>query len=248
MKECLNTSVILHIPHSSKLIPDKHLACFLGDVEMELLHMTDAYVDELFDLPGEKLIFPVSRLVCDPERFRDDSLEEMAKLGMGAVYTHGHDLKPLRHLELGERENILREYYDPHHAKLNALAAECMERFGHCLILDCHSFSPIPLPYEPDQNPDRPDICIGTDPFHTPQELADTLANSFRSLGYSVRLNSPYAGTMVPSLYYRCEPRLYSVMIELNRGLYMDSNGEKTSGFEKLKEDIRIAIASVGLK
>jgi N-formylglutamate deformylase len=41
----------------------------------ELLHMTDGYVDELFALPAAEAVtvaYPVSRLVCDPERFEVD--------------------------------------------------------------------------------------------------------------------------------------------------------------------------------
>ena len=54
----------------------------LGDDALahELLVMTDRYTDELFALPGEEaatVAHPVSRLVCDPERFDDDSQEVM---------------------------------------------------------------------------------------------------------------------------------------------------------------------------
>ena len=34
------------------------------------------------------------------------------------------------------------------------------------------TFDTVALPYELDQNPARPDICIGTDEFHTPQTVA----------------------------------------------------------------------------
>lgn len=42
--------------------------------------MTDHYCDDLYDTGGKMIRFPVSRLVCDPERFRDDSEEIMASI------------------------------------------------------------------------------------------------------------------------------------------------------------------------
>ena len=84
--------MILHIPHSKKIIPKEFLNYFLiseDQIEIELLKMTDHFTDELFDASEEncsKLIFPVSRILVDPERFIDDSLESMSKKGMGCVY------------------------------------------------------------------------------------------------------------------------------------------------------------------
>ena len=52
--------------------------------------MTDAYTDELFPMtPAEagRLIFLLSRLVCDVERFPSDEHEPMAARGMGVAYT-----------------------------------------------------------------------------------------------------------------------------------------------------------------
>ena len=52
--------------------------------------MTDAYTDDLFGshagTDDSVVTFPVSRLVVDPERFLDDTLETMARCGMGVIY------------------------------------------------------------------------------------------------------------------------------------------------------------------
>ena len=68
-------NVILHIPHSSRVIPEELRNQFvLSDDELsaELRLMTDAFTDELFTLPGATVVrFPFSRLVVDVERFPD---------------------------------------------------------------------------------------------------------------------------------------------------------------------------------
>ena len=74
---------------------------------------------------------------------------------------------------------------------------------------------------ELDQRPDRPDICIGTDPFHTPAALVEQLAAACDALGWSVQVDAPYAGAMVPGRFFRREPRVQSVLIEVNRRLYV---------------------------
>ena len=210
--------------------------------------MTDRYTDKLFDLHAPKLIFPISRLICDVERFRDDAMEEMARCGMGVCYTRGHDGKPLRRLDSQRRKTIIERWYDPHHAALTKMTTDILKQYGSCFIVDCHSFPAAPLPYETDQNPNRPDICIGTDSIHTPQILTDALIESFQDRGYSVAINRPFSGTMVPMRYYHTDPRVRSVMIEINRGLYMDHNCRKLPSFPCVKQDIHTVLRGLSEK
>ena len=210
-------AIILHIPHASTVLPNK-VAFLLGaeNLAYEVDAMTDHHTDLLFDLPGaRRCVFPVSRLVVDPERFIEDSMESV---GMGVVYTHTTNGEALRAISEKDRLALINSYYHPHHTALTRMADECLEKHNQCLIIDCHSFPAQPLPYENDLN--RPDICIGTDAFHTQPELEATLVNSFQKYGYSVAINSPFAGSLVPIDFYRKEPRVQSIMVELNRGLY----------------------------
>lgn len=80
--------------------------------------MTDPYTDELFHVDGaERLVFPVSPLVNDPERFRDDEDESMAAEGMGTAYTRTHGGRPLK--TVADQEALMRRYYDPHRAQVD---------------------------------------------------------------------------------------------------------------------------------
>ena len=230
--------MILHIPHASPLIPAEYRKSFPEDVREEIRLMTDWYTDELIAFPCSRLVFPVSRLVCDVERFRRDEDEVMSEKGMGAVYTKRHDGSPLRSVTAREREAILKRYYDPHHARFTQCARTKLRRYDRCLIIDCHSFFPEPLPHEPDQERDRPDICIGTDPFHTPRFLEEETAALFSGMGYSVRLNEPFSGTIVPSPFYLKEKSVRSVMIEVNRGLYLTPECRRSPAFSAICSDL----------
>ena len=115
--------IVLHIPHSSCHIPDfLREDILLSDKELyqNLYAFTDWGTEDLFSHPefSCRVVSNISRMVCDMERFRDDSQEEMAAHGFGAVYTKDAFLRPLRGFDKVKRELILRLYYDPHHKKL----------------------------------------------------------------------------------------------------------------------------------
>jgi N-formylglutamate deformylase len=184
---------VLHIPHSPCSIPtDERVRLAINDTELEaeLLRMTDAFTAELFPPTvheAERIVFAISRLICDVERFADDADEPMAARGMGAVYTATSTGNRLRAaLSDDERERIITRWYRPHHALLTSAVDQVLAREGLCLVVDCHSFSAHPLPHEPDQDPQRPDICIGTDPFHTPAGLVPAIAKQAGELGMTV--------------------------------------------------------------
>ena len=67
-------------------------------LERELLGMTDLWTDELFPDSARQsdtvIVYPVSRLVVDPERFEHD--DPMDVKGIGAVYLKTSDGKQLR--------------------------------------------------------------------------------------------------------------------------------------------------------
>jgi len=231
--------VLIHVPHSSTFIPSDELQYFVTEnLKREIICMTDHYCDDLFNCQHEMVRFPLSRLICDVERFRDDSLELMSQKGMGAVYTKCSDGSLLKSIPDAHRDFILKNYYDDHHLQLEAAVRLRLEQFGKCILIDGHSFPATPLPYEFDQNQERSDICIGTDEYHTPDYLSQTLINEFRKKGYSVSLNTPFSGSMVPNAFYRQEKKVESVMIEINRRLYMDCNANKSQDYLKIRRDI----------
>lgn len=242
--------MILHIPHASDVIP-VHLRdqFVLSDAELEQqkLRLTDAYTDELFHYPEAEIIyFPCSRLVMDVERFADDDQEPMSRVGMGRLYMKTTDGRPLRRALSPAETRELDRLYAEHHQKLTAAVETELNDKGRALIIDCHSFPSAPLPCDRDQTQPRPDFCIGTDGFHTPPEIVDILRESLAEKGFSVEINRPYSGSIVPLTYYGMDRRVSSIMIEINRRLYVDeTTGEKLYAFEVIKAGIQSLLGKI---
>ena len=146
----------------------------------------------------------------------------MIQVGVGVTYTRGSLRQPLRaqHTQ-GKRQGLLNRYYIPHNQKLTEAVEVSLLANGHCLIIDGHSFPPLPLPYELQQTAFRPDFCLGTDDFHTPEELVERVEKELESYGYSTARDQPFSGTIVPMKHYRKDKRAQSLMIEINRWLYL---------------------------
>ncbi|HNV71991.1 MAG TPA: N-formylglutamate amidohydrolase [Candidatus Ozemobacteraceae bacterium] len=242
--------VVLHLPHSAvEIPPDVREKILLTDNELnkEILCMTDLYTDEIFALPEQQAVsirYPVSRLVLDPERFLDDAHEEMAARGMGLVYTRTSRGENLRYPPgASEREELIRRFYHPHHDALRHAVERALSDHLNCLLIDCHSFPSRPLPYEADQRPDRPQICIGTDPFHTPYDLEQSAKKQFQACGWEVAINRPFAGALVPTPFFRQDYSVRAIMVEVNRGLYMnEATGAKLATFSHVAATIQQTI------
>ena len=244
--------IVVHIPHSSTNIPKQFQQEFLPEKEKlhsELLCMTDWYTDELFARPGcLAIVHQYSRLVCDPERFLDPEDEMMWQKGMGMYYTRMSDGDLLKRSPLISAEG-LRAYgkalkiYQQHHSRLADAVQHQLTLFDMALLVDGHSFSETVLPYEPKENHHlkRPEICLGADAVFTPNHLLDTAKEYFTQAGLEVAVNTPFAGTMVPEPFYSLQDkRVQSLMIEVNRSLYMDERtGKKKETFDEMKDVVQ---------
>ncbi|HUW09229.1 MAG TPA: N-formylglutamate amidohydrolase [Anaerolineae bacterium] len=92
----------------------------------------------------------------------------------------------------------------------------------------------------------RPDICIGTDDYHTPAQLQQTALEAFGSLGWRVWLNRPYAGTMVPWSFYGKDARVHPITVEVNRSLYMNEDaGERSAGFGAVRRKVQLTLGAI---
>lgn len=217
--------ILAHIPHAGTHIPDDIWDQFTVDRQTlwrELVTLTDWYTNELYGTPAiTRCQTPINRLVVDLERYLDDEKEPKAQVGQGVIYTHDCAGNRIRKPVSQEaRQSLLDQYYRPWHLQLDAMIAHQITRWGYCLLLDCHSFPSRPFANEPKESPTRPDICLGTSAGNTPEWLLDHAIRYFEDLGYSVEVDNPYSGCLVPTSYH-LDKRVPALMIELNRSLYI---------------------------
>ena len=135
--------VILHVPHSSREIPEEiRKDILLNDEQLksELDEMTDSHTDKIAtlaiaDLAKQPWIFrnKLSRLVIDPERFPDER-EIMNKVGMGAVYQKTSTGENLR-VESFDPMPLIDEYFKPYAHAFTQLVDQLLNKYKTVFML-----------------------------------------------------------------------------------------------------------------
>jgi predicted N-formylglutamate amidohydrolase len=203
------------------------------ELRAELLAITDRDTDviaggaaDLAEFGPWLFVNRASRLVIDPERFPDER-EEMNVVGMGAVYERTTTGAVLRRPTATQRASLIDEFYTPYATAMAALVRERLAAIGRVTIIDVHSYPVVKLPYELHGDGPRPEVCVGTDAFHTSPELelAATSAMATATRTGDVGLNSPFTGSYVPLDQYERNPAVESVMLEIRRDV-VDGNAE----------------------
>ena len=250
------SKVILHVPHSATFIPDEiRKSILLSDQELkaELDEMTDTLTEAVAlkaaEISGKKpwlFINKFSRLVIDPERFPDER-EAMNAVGMGAVYQKTSIGTQLRKPDPVAEKLLLDEYFHPYSESLSDLVAQRYAVLGEVTLIDVHS-------YRVDQHPNainhgqlRPPICIGTDPFHTPQWLTEAAQSAFSIIGENY-INQPYSGTYVPLTFYQKEAKISSLMMETRANTFLTDELITHAGFETVTKALADLVDLIQLR
>jgi N-formylglutamate amidohydrolase len=244
----LTTPLVLASPHSGNDYPASFLD--LAKLDHATLRLSeDCYVDELvgagpaYGVPLLKALFPRTyvdanreALELDPQMFADplppDAVTDSPRVaaGLGSVPRLAANDREIygAKLPFAEAEKRLETCYRPYHRALAALIAENRERFGGCLLLDCHSMPSVGGHGERDHGRDnggrnRVDFVLG-DCFGASCSEAVTAAveRCLRAEGGNVRRNNPYSGGYVTQHYGRPTEGIQVLQIEINRSAYMD--------------------------
>ena len=237
--------VVFASPHSGRDYPPEFIAASRLNV-VSLRGSEDAFIDEIFAAApafGAPLLcarFPRAYVDAnreafelDPAMFTDplpdyvNTRSPRIAAGLGTiarVVTDGEDIyhEPLRFEDaLGRIEAL----YRPYHKALQGLLQATQERFGGCLLVDCHSMPSGQLAPElgaGDGNKPA-DIVLG-DCFGTSSAPAvtDIAKAALEASGFTVALNKPYAGGFTTRHYGRPREGIHVLQVEINRALYMD--------------------------
>lgn len=255
--------LILSIPHSGQIFPEEFFQMTNRTIS-ELRSNEDIFVDELLSPIIEQKVTSIKlntarafldvnrdKIELDENMFDDYPSDSMiyensrCRSGYGLIHRVTADGKPIYKMPLkfSEVQKRISNVYDVYHNHLNELVLKCVDQFGFCFVIDCHSMpSKICSIMQDDSNID---ICIG-DLFQQscPTKVSDILYQNFVEKGYAVYKNLPYSGAYTTFHYCRPRQRVYTLQLEINRSLYVDEAAlSLNSSFSKIQKDIVFSIS-----
>ena len=252
-------------PHSGAYYPPDFVAA--SALELGALRKSeDCYVDDLFgDVPrlGAPLLralFPRAYLdvnrepyELDPEMFAQplptfvNSTSARVAAGLGTIAKIVASRREIYRgkLSFDEAERRINGVYKPYHKALRDLIHRTWNRFGLCILIDCHSMPSAGLPVESDGR--GIDIVLGDrSGMSCAPAITETLEHSLSELGYRVTRNNPYAGGFTTQHYGEPATGIHTIQIEINRTLYMDElTLQRRNSFTRLKADLSTVIQSL---
>ena len=257
LPESQRAPFVFNSPHSGRHYPQRFLAMTRLDA-LAVRRSEDFFVDQLFEdaqaLGAPMLLahFPRAYLdvnrepyELDPRMFTDrlppfanrQSIRVAGGLGtVPRVVSEGQHIYP-RRIAFEEARQRIDAVYKPYHTALRGLLANTHRRFGHAVLVDCHS---MPASISVGADGLRPDFVVG-DRFGTSagRDISEAAVSALRSMGYLVAANKPYAGGFITEHYGRPAKGLHAIQIEVNRGLYVNEETlQKKPGFGALREDL----------
>ena len=235
--------VVFASPHSGRRYPAEFIAASRLD-SLTVRRSEDAFVDEIFAAAPEagapllRAHFP--RAFVDPNReafeldpamFEDalpsyvNTTSPRVAAGLGTiarVVTSGEEIYGAK-LRFADAKRRIETYYVSYHQALRGLVEATRERFGACLLVDCHSMPSVGGPMDNDRGRRRVDFVLGDCHGTACAPLVtDTARQALAEMGYVVTQNAPYAGGFTTRNYGRPYDGVHALQIEINRNLYMD--------------------------
>ena len=217
--------IVLNVPHSSiEGVFDKQFCGWEKNERFEedcVLKWTDWYTNIIFE-PKCQLkecidmhIFPLSRFIIDAERLEHDPLETK---GQGILYTDFEGFH--REIAPEVRDYLMNIYHKYIQQIRNSIT-------DNTLLVDCHSFPP---------ELSDVDVCLGfNEDWSKPeQQTIDIIIRKFYDAGYKVGVNNPYSNSLSPT----CDHSYHSLMIEVNKRIYIGSNHLLLPDADKLRKII----------
>jgi N-formylglutamate deformylase len=255
--------LVLTSPHSGRRYPASFLAASRLDAQA-IRRSEDSFVEELFaaapSLGVPLLAAEFPRAYCDVNReaweldpgMFEDSLpgyvnagSPRVSAGLGTIARIVGTGEPIyRHkMRFSEAEARITHCWQPYHQALRGLIADTTEKFGACLVLDCHSMPGAPAA----RGAAPPDVVLG-DVHGTscaPQVTA-FVDRKLSQLGLKLRRNEPYAGGYITRHYGRPREGVHVLQVEFLRALYMDETSfSKTESFASLAGTLTTFLAAM---
>lgn len=247
------TPFVFASPHSGVDYPPEFVAAARLD-PVSLRRSEDSFVDQLFasvpDNGAPLLCAKFPRAYVDPNRepfeLDPDMFDEplpsyvnasspRVAAGLGTiarVVTSGAEIYKGK-LTFADALDRVNRLYRPYHHALSSLVERTKSKFGHAILIDCHSMPSIGGPMDQDPGRRRVDFVLGDSHGGSCDPSLTNLAEEVLSgMGYVVRRNLPYAGGFTTRHYGAPSSNVHALQIEINRAIYMDEDRfEHLEGF-----------------
>lgn len=257
--------IVFASPHSGLNYP----ADFVEESRLDPLTLRkseDSYIDEIFaaapehGAPMVAAQFPRAYVdpnrepfELDPEMF-SDALPDYANVrsprvaaGLGTiarVVCSGAEIYD-RKISFADALTRINQYYRPYHDTLTRMIERTRDRFGFCILIDCHSMPSVGGPMDRDPGRRRVDFVLG-DCHGTAcaPALVERVERFLESRRYVVKRNLPYAGGYTTRHYGKPAEKIHALQIEVNRAIYMNEDTyERTKGMAGLTDNMSALVA-----
>lgn len=256
------SAFIFASPHSGRYYPADFLANSKLD-EQSIRQSEDPFVDELIEAsprygaPLIKALYPRAYLdvnrepyELDPAMFGDtlphfaNTSSPRVRAGLGTIaknVAHGQPIYKQR-LQFKEAKQRIDRIYMPYHKALRQLMQNTAHKFGHAILIDCHS-----MPILRQLHQTKIDIILGDCFGRSCQApLTDFVHNWFENTGLNVVRNRPYAGGYITKTYGKPDLGIQTLQIEICRSLYWnETDMRKSVDFKKIQQLMTCLIAEL---
>ncbi len=259
--------LLVTIPHCGTVFPEEFLNTVKHDLKT-LRKNEDIWVKDLLEPAITEggvtaISLNINRAFIDVNRAKvelDTSMfydypkidlglnQQRSRYGLGIIHKLTADSLPIYDglLSYKETEARIKNIYDLYHKRLQELVSKITNKFGFCLVLDCHSM-PSKICSIISESP-RIDICLGNlFEQSCPNKISFFVENELVRREYYVSKNRPYSGAYTTFNY--CEPRKksYTLQLEINRIIYANEETlEKNDNFQRVSHDLSKIVVNLG--
>ena len=259
--------LLISIPHAGTTFPEEFLENITHSTETlrknEDIWVKDLLTPAITDGGVTALALDISRSFIDVNRakveidpnmfynYPKDDLglnQQRSRYGLGIIHKVTADSTPIYDglLSYKEAELRIKKIYDVYHSRMNTLIKKITEKFGFCLVLDCHSM-PSKICSIISESP-RIDICLGNlFEQSCPNKISFLVENELVKREYYVSKNRPYSGAFITFNYCNPRQKSYTLQLEINRIIYANEETlEKNTNFERVSYDLSKIVINLG--
>lgn len=264
--ENIKYPIVLSSPHAGTIFPEEFLANSNLNKD-ELRESEDLYVTELIKPTSEQGIPLISlnihRTFIDVNRGKNELDDTMffdkpqskkqptiqrCRFGLGIIHRVVSQNKNIYDGQISYKETEIRikTVYDFYHKRLQKLVDRVKQKFGFCLLIDCHSMTSKICSVMNEKK--TVDFSLGTLFGEScPKEMALFFQKALEAENYRVEMNRPYSGAFTTLSYSQPTQNIFTLQLEINKATYSDEAVyKKNDDFQKISQHLSDSILSLG--